>query len=411
MDIPQVVLDVALACHRAGGHAVVVGGGVRDHLMGRSPKDFDLEVRGLEVDVLHKVLRRLGPAKPVGRSFGVFKLTRGGMEIDIALPQSGEENRGLQDRSVQGDPHLSLSEAARRRDLTINAIAYDPLSGDLVDPFCGVKDIEDGILRAVDEETFVADPLRVLRVAQFSARFGFSVDPALVSLCQRIPIAELPAERIQIELRKLFLSAPRPSVGLRVAAQMQVLERLFPFLSSFQQDHAEAIDRAAAVRDAVTHPFSLMLSVWLSDCDPDGVLLVLDRIKVFSDEGYRVRDQVLAAVAHWRTLVEPASPQRLQHLAEEGEVDLIAHVAWAVSGSAHAMRARELAAEMGIAHQRLPPLLYGRDLAKRGIPAGRHMGVLLKSVRRAQLDGVIENSEDAIVMALRLWSEAQRNEV
>ncbi|MBT3220247.1 MAG: CCA tRNA nucleotidyltransferase, partial [Proteobacteria bacterium] len=177
IQTPAVLLRLAQSCESHGGRAYLVGGGVRDFLMGLVVKDWDLEVYGLGEDQLVPVLRQYGHVNEVGRAFSVFKLTVGEREIDISIPRRdsniGPGHRGI---AVSGDPFLSPREAARRRDLTVNALMYDLLSRELLDSFGGRKDLEDRVLRAVDEETFLEDPLRALRVVQFAARLEFSAD-------------------------------------------------------------------------------------------------------------------------------------------------------------------------------------------------------------------------------------------
>ena len=158
--------DVASAVREAGGRALVVGGWVRDRLLGRSSKDLDLEVFGLAEDRLRPLLGRFGRVEQVGQSFPVFKLIGASPgEVDVALPRR-ESKRGTGHKGfeVRGDPFMSLAEAARRRDFTVNAISWDPLTGAFEDPFDGRGDLSRRVLRAVDPATFGDDSLRVLRV-------------------------------------------------------------------------------------------------------------------------------------------------------------------------------------------------------------------------------------------------------
>ncbi len=172
---------IATAVRDAGGRALVVGGWVRDRLLGRDSKDVDLEVFGVPADRLRTLLERLDRVETVGESFQVFKV--GG--LDVSLPRreskSGPGHRGF---TVSGDPAMSLADAARRRDFTVNAISWDPLGGDddYVDPFDGRRDLQARLLRMVDPATFGDDSLRVLRAVQFAARFGFALDAATRAL-------------------------------------------------------------------------------------------------------------------------------------------------------------------------------------------------------------------------------------
>ncbi|MEL6349690.1 MAG: hypothetical protein AAFV53_41685, partial [Myxococcota bacterium] len=232
MNLPEVIVTLCERVRDAGGQAWLVGGSVRDHLLGRSPKDLDVEVHRLAADALRPILRRLGHVKAVGRSFGVFKLRIRKREYDVSLPQPGRATTPQGEPiQIAGDPFLGIDEALRRRDLTINAIAYDPLSDDYADPYDGRGDLQRRVLRAVDPTTFTDDPLRVLRVMQFAGRFDFSVDPALVTLCRALPIADLPGERLLTEFEKLLLRSARPSVGVQAGVDLAIFSRLLPMLA------------------------------------------------------------------------------------------------------------------------------------------------------------------------------------
>src|SRR5258705_6306375 len=193
-EIPDKVLKLAQTVRDAGGRALLVGGCVRDMLMGVQAKDWDLEVYDLEPAKLRELLDRFGPVNVVGEAFTVYKL---GHDIDVSLPRRERKSgRGHRAFVIEGDPGMSIAEATRRRDFTINAILHDPLTTELIDPFHGQDDIKAGILRAVFGNTFAEDSLRVLRAAQFAARFEFEIEPDTVRLSQAIDLTDLPADRI-----------------------------------------------------------------------------------------------------------------------------------------------------------------------------------------------------------------------
>lgn len=226
------VRRIAETIAAAGGRAILVGGVVRDALLGISSKDYDFEVYGLALDELERALRPLGRVMQVGRAFGVLKVS--GIDADIALPRrdnkTGKGHRGFQ---VDLDPALDFTEAARRRDLTINSIGFDPLSGELLDPHGGQRDLAARRLRATDARQFGEDPLRGLRVAQFAARFEMTADDELVSLCRDLDLSELPGERLYEEFRKLLLKGRRPSLGLAFLDRSDLV-RFFPELSALR---------------------------------------------------------------------------------------------------------------------------------------------------------------------------------
>ena len=160
----------------AGGRTYYVGGFVRDRLLGIENKDVDIEVHGIEPDRLFAILEKTGEPVTFGKSFGVYALR--GETIDIAMPRRERAiGCGHRDFDVEVDPLIGTEAAARRRDFTVNSIMEDVLTGEIIDHFGGRQDIEAGIIRHIDPETFVEDPLRVLRAAQFAARFEFDVAP------------------------------------------------------------------------------------------------------------------------------------------------------------------------------------------------------------------------------------------
>ena len=221
---------IASIVREHGGRALVVGGWVRDRLLGRPGKDVDLEVYGLPAPRLKPLLDSLGPVNTVGESFTVYKV----LDVDVSLPRRESKiGRGHRAFEVSGDPDMAPEDAARRRDFTVNAIAWDPLTDAYLDPFDGRRDLlERRLLRAVDPRTFGDDSLRVLRGIQFAARFDLQMDPGTKEICRRIPLDDLPAERIWGEMEKLLLLANRPSAGFALALDLGVIDRLFPELKA-----------------------------------------------------------------------------------------------------------------------------------------------------------------------------------
>lgn len=264
---------IAEYVNEAGGRTYYVGGCVRDRLLGTDSKDVDIEVHGIEPDSLYAILRQVGNPVTFGKSFGVYALR--GEDIDIAMPRREHAvGRGHRDFEVDVDPYIGTEKASGRRDFTINAIMQDVLTGEFIDHFGGQKDLEQGIIRHIDAKTFVEDPLRVLRAAQFAARFGFVISDETVELCRSIDISTLSKERVEEELKKALLKAERPSVFFESLRSMDQLGCWFSEteqLIGIEQDpiyhpegdvwvHTmEVIDRAAAYRDKVSDPFCFML--------------------------------------------------------------------------------------------------------------------------------------------------------
>lgn len=234
MHLPPDLRTVLEAVRRVG-RPRLVGGGVRDWLLGLGSHDFDIEVAGVDFETLHHTLAPFGATDVVGRSFGVIKLRRGNHEYDFSLPRreskTGAGHRGF---AVAPDPTLSDAEAAARRDFTLNAITCDPFSGKIIDPHGGQADLRARVLRHTGD-AFTEDPLRVLRAMQLAARFDFTLAPETAALCRRIAdsYGELPVERVWAEWEKWAVKSTRPSRGLAVLEETGWL-RHFPEIAALR---------------------------------------------------------------------------------------------------------------------------------------------------------------------------------
>lgn len=453
----KAIRDIAECVREAGGRAFVVGGWVRDRLLGRDSKDVDMEVFGVEPAALKSLLRRIGRVGTVGESFTVYKVWIGGFDgdIDVSIPRrESKTGRGHRGFTVAGDPFMPVEEASRRRDFTVNAILYDPLTGEHVDPHGGCADLERRLLRAVDAATFVDDSLRVLRAAQLAARYGLTLDPATVALCRGIALDDLPAERIWGEMEKLLVRAVEPSSGLEALRVLGVLPKLFPELDALvgcPQDpvhHPEGdvwthtklvVDEAVEASDGLprSHRTTVMLAALCHDLgkpatthtvdgrirqlahDRAGVeptRAMLDRLRVFTIDGYHAREQTLALVdehlvpSHFFKDRERITDGAFRRLARRVHCGLLARVSRADllgrTGAARrcdaadwfAGRIRELHLEDGPE----PPILQGRHLLELGVPAGLEIGRITKAVYELQLDGEVRDLDAARAAARRV---------
>ena len=207
------VLDIAGRVSNAGGRALMVGGSVRDLLLGaRDVKDVDLEVFGIPPEDLQRIIGAAYPFDACGLSFGVLKIQH--LDIDVSLPRReskrGEGHRGF---LIDSDPFLSVKEAASRRDFTVNAMYCDPLDASFEDPYGGLADLRDRVLRHVSPK-FAEDPLRVLRGMQFVARFDLRPAPETIEICRGMQIEGLPPERLFEEWAKLLTKGIEIGRGL-----------------------------------------------------------------------------------------------------------------------------------------------------------------------------------------------------
>ncbi len=391
--IDACVKDIAREIATAGGRAFVVGGYVRDLLRGQPSKDLDIEVYGMDLDALRTLLERRGSVLSVGRAFGVLRLKH--LDADFSLPRRdskvGPGHRGF---DVECDPRLDFETAARRRDLTINSMGLDILNGDISDPWGGRRDLERGVLRAVDADAFDEDPLRGLRVAQFIARFDMHADDALVELCGRLDLREVSPERVLEEFRKLLLKGARPSLGLTFLRESTLL-RFFPELDALTHDSAwsqtlAAVDRGATMRRDDDDDLVQMLAV-LSHAlrRPADIESLLDRMRAPKDVVVRVSALV-------RFFPEPASLVEASAASSEYRrlsrrlgatgvtLELLARVAESVRSDAPVKQFLDRARELGVDKRAPVDVVRGRHLIARGFTPGARVGALLEICREVQ---------------------------
>ena len=271
--------EIATRVASAGGRAMLVGGAVRDGLMGVDCKDIDLEVYGLDPATLRALLNGVGQVIEKGASFGVFGLRHSA--IDIAMPRRERRTGGRHtDFDVSVDPYLSFEAATMRRDLTINAMMRDVLTGEIVDLWGGREDLAARVVRHVSDATFPEDALRVFRAAQFAARLDATVAPETIALCRRMDVGEISHERVFDELAKALLKANRPSIFFRVLMKTDHLKEFFPELEACAGvpqspvHHPEGdvfehtmlvVDRAAELRDRAQQPLPFMVAALFHD--------------------------------------------------------------------------------------------------------------------------------------------------
>lgn len=231
-----------------GRDVYAVGGYVRDLIRGIPSEDVDILITHHGVDDILARIKPHGKVDLVGKSFGVIKFTTKGKTYDIALPRKdsprGEGTKTHKDFIISAQPELPIEKDLERRDFKCNSIALRLADGELIDPFNGVKDIEEKLIRLTNPRAFPDDPLRVLRVARFSSVLGFSVEPSIYEVSRETDLTGLSVERVNEELFKLLLFSPLPSVGLEELFKLGVLEQLFPELHSL----------ALSIQDPLFHP-------------------------------------------------------------------------------------------------------------------------------------------------------------
>lgn len=429
---------------RSGGRTWVVGGTVRDLVLGRQPRDLDLEVTGLPPGELHALLSEQFTVQFVGKAFAVFKLQ--GLPVDISIPS---RLHTLQTSSIPGllrqaDPDMPIDEALARRDFTINAMAWDPDTKELRDPFDGRADLVAGRLRHVSHQ-FVEDPIRVLRGMHLAARFELRVVPETAALCRTLSQEGQPSERLWEEWKKFILLSRKPSLGLHFLSECEWL-RFYPELAALQgcpQDplwHPEgdvwihtlhcldwfATERTGDERDdlivglsVLCHDFGKPATthddgehITSRGHESEGTGPTKDFLERLTNQQDVLDDVIPLVQCHLRPRAlfdVQASDSAIRRLARQvTRIDRLVRAARAdhagrppkpfdgfPAGEWLLARAKTLAVE-----RQVPlPLVMGRHLLELGVQPGPDMGRLLDDCYEAQLDGEFFTLEEGLAYA------------
>ena len=440
MDDIEAVREVARIAKAHGGRALLVGGCVRDELLGIKSKDFDIEVFGIAPDELQAILAKMFHLDLVGASFGVVKLH--GHDIDVAIPRR-ETKLGLGHKAfgMDYDPALSVKDAAARRDFTVNAIYRDPLTDEIVDPWNGRADLTAKVLRHVSEH-FREDPLRVLRGMQFVARFGLKPAAETIAICREMTPEGLPSERLFEEWAKLLTRGVKISAGLNFLKDVGWV-RYYPELDALigckqaPEWHPEGdvwnhtlccLDAFAQRRKGESDALIVGLAVLCHDFGKPSTTRYDPRKKRIRSLGHdeagveptrsflrrltneeRILKEVVPLVrchmrpfAMWKSHAGESAIRRLA--AEVVRIDRLIRVAAADDEGrppfpSDPTALEWLAAEaerMKIADSAPAPMVMGRDLIALGLRPGVEFGRILKDCYEAQLDGVFACREDGI---------------
>lgn len=430
--------------------AYLVGGCVRDHLLGLQPKDYDVEVFGVDYEGLLAALAPLGRVDVVGRSFGVAKLTvDDGRTCDFTLPRRDSKvAQGHRGFEVAFDPGVTPQQAAERRDFTINALMYDQRADQVLDFFGGQADLAARVLRHIGP-AFVEDPLRVLRGMQFAGRFRLQAAPETIELCRQIKstFSELATERVTEEWFKWASQSVEPSLGLRFLQQTEWLDHFAELkaLAGVAQDpvwHPEgdvfvhtghccdALARLSAWQQSErTTRIALMLATLCHDLGKpqttqvelkDGRQCIvspshdsvggelaekfLSRIGVPAAIVARVVPLVVSHMAHLQThsdrsirrLAKRLEPSTIEELCLVITADQQGRPPLPADASPQLEELRSRAAALALERAAPQPILLGRHLVELGMKPGREIGAILARAFDVQLDGKFDDLAGAI---------------
>ncbi|MCW8896295.1 MAG: CCA tRNA nucleotidyltransferase [Sulfurimonas sp.] len=381
--------------------AILVGGFVRDKLLGIDSKDIDIEVYGISSFVeLENILQKFGDVNSVGKSFGVCKLQYADYDLDFSLPRVDSKiSSGHTGFDVKINPNLDFKTAASRRDFTINAIGYDVKEKKFLDPFGGIDDLKNKTLRAVDKNTFIQDPLRVFRAAQFYARFELKIDKELAVLCkemvQKGMLKELAKERIFEEIKKLLLKSKKPSIGF---------ELLKKFGSDIYTKNIHVLDEITSQLTSDTNTnIVLMLAALCYDFDETSTEKFILKL---SDEK-EVLKRVLPLVMNHDNInkiyfdgLDDYSLYKLSSKVKIEELLILAKAIHSTKSGSNIYEAgdavRKRALELHVLDKKLAPLLKGKDILACDLEPSPKFSEILNLAYEAQMKSEFNSREMAV---------------
>lgn len=418
-DLPGRLLKIAGEIREAGGRAYLVGGWVRDAMLGGNCRDYDVEVYDMEQDDLIAILSKFGRCNLVGKAFGVIHLSMKGLSLDFSFPRTeskvGYGHRGF---VVKTDAKLTFREAALRRDFTINAMGMELPDLALCDPYNGVEDLKAGLLRHVGP-AFAEDSLRILRGVQFASRFKLRLAPETVEMCRTLSLDDLSIERLFEEFKKWLLKPGMPSLGLRAFLDIK-LDEYFPEIrpllfenssedSSGWTSLGELLDNLSSVQglsdeERMVLMFAGLLAGNAVNGDASCEKTALKFLARITNEIKLVRGVPLLLKNAFRYAPKVSIPtdSEIRRLS----VDLSGlrlYMAFLQSNPCYDAAARDAyicafknrAIELGVYEK--PPVAYltGKMLMDLGVKPGKQMGELIKKSFELQLDGKIADEAAA----------------
>ena len=410
-DLPNRLLKIAGDIHEAGGRAFLVGGWVRDALLGKSCRDYDIEVYDMAQDALVPILSKYGRTNLVGKAFGVIHLAMKGLSLDFSFPRTeskvGYGHRGF---VVHTDEKLSFKEAALRRDFTINAMGMELPDLTLCDPYGGIDDLRSHTLRHVGP-AFAEDSLRILRGVQFASRFGCTLAPDTIELCRTLSLDDLSVERLFEEFKKWLLKPGKPSLGLKAFLDIKLDEyflEIRPFNESWET-LGIILDNMVPLRETLSEAQAMEFAFAALLCgSPETSLSFLERI---TNETHllKVVPSLLKAYQELDVAIVNDAPTLRRLAVKLGGLKLLGLLVKCTPSEVYAVSKTEgecfadmfwnAASRLDLIENAPQPYLTGKRLMDMGVQPGKQMGEIIKQSFELQLDGKITNAEEAIAWA------------
>ena len=411
-DLPGRLLKIAGDIREAGGRAFLVGGWVRDALLGKSCRDYDVEVYDMAQDALVPILSKYGRTNLVGKAFGVIHLAMKGLSLDFSFPRTeskvGYGHRGF---VVHTDEKLSFKEAALRRDFTINAMGMELPELTLCDPYGGIDDLKTHTLRHVGP-AFAEDSLRILRGVQFASRFGCTLAPSTVELCRTLSLDDLSVERLFEEFKKWLLKPGKPSLGLKAFLDIK-LDEYFPEIHPFKNSWetlGTILDNMAPLRDSSGLPEARVMEFAFAALLCGSAETALKFLERITNETHllKVVPLLLTAYQELDTAIVNDAPSLRRLAVKLDGLKLLCLLvkctpgeffADSAEGENFAEKLWNAASELNLMDAAPQPYLMGKMLMDMGVKPGKQMGEIIKMSFELQLDGKINNAEEAIAWA------------
>ena len=397
IDYPNILDKIFEKLEKNNAKSIIVGGYIRDSLLNIDSNDIDIEVYNISsYEKLENILKEFGSVNSVGKSFGVCKLTLEALTLDFTLPRTDSKiASGHTGFDIIIQKNINFADAARRRDFSINAIGYDVANKKILDPFNGIDDLRDRNLKMVDAQTFVEDPLRVLRAVQFCARFDLKMDRELFllskSMVEQGMLLELPKERVYEEIKKLLLKSKTPSLGFELFEKLGALKYLRDCSGSMA-----AIDKLAQLKTANNKTNEvLMLAVLCYRFSPAQIDVFISRLSGDKELLKRVLALVGSINRVTNLCSNGVSDYELYKLATNVKIEEIVILSNAVYGVGEEILIRSK--ELNISDKQMPILLNGRDLIEFGIKPSNRFSKILDAAYDAQMHKEFNSHDEGVV--------------
>ncbi len=435
--LPDWLIELFKSIRETGGKGFLVGGCVRDRLLGFLTKDYDIEVYALPNALLKEMLEKFGKVSIVGEQFAVYKLrpkAAPSVEVDVSLPRReskyGKGHRGF---IIEGDPWMTFEEAVSRRDFTVNAILQDPLTESIIDPLNGLSDLVSKKLRHANLNTFTEDPLRALRAAQLASRYNFSITKTTRELCREINLTDLPKERVYQEIEKILLLSPDPSVGFNYLLRLHVIQKLFPSLlelvSSSIIDNPysrnsnwdytmQSLRRGKVITKNLSQPekLSVLFSILGIRLSLSNLIKLLDALGIQTYQKYPMRHQILTLrkihilpyKVFCQNLKKEVIISFLRRLERVTSLELLCYLLKSLylnSSDVFLQWLEESIRDYYSIKKEYKRLVNGNDILSVGIKPGPEVRSLLQQFEELQIEGIIKTPSEAQAILLRLSHE------